>query len=75
MILEKQLLLLINLSKIFKTVVSLPRSGCPSKVTPRSDHAMLRDFVKKKKKTRATQTLHASVSIIHFKFMTVRKLK
>lgn len=31
-------------------VANLPRSGSPKKFTPRSDHTLLREIVKKKKK-------------------------
>ena len=54
MILERQLLLLISLgratrlfpfhkSRVFKTVDNLPKSGCSSKLTSRSDHVLLRE--------------------------------
>ena len=72
MIVEKQLLLLINLGsvirpapnnlvhhstvrkiihkwKTFNTIGNLPRSGHPSKFTPRLDFAMLREIVKNSK--------------------------
>lgn len=30
--------------KVFRTLVSLLRSGCPSRFTPKSDHAMFREI-------------------------------
>jgi len=72
MILEKQLLLPINLGRVIRpfpnylesiirqrerlftsgkhSAVNLPRSGRPSKFTPRSDRAMLRETAKNRSK-------------------------
>ncbi|XP_053577468.1 uncharacterized protein LOC128666737 isoform X3 [Bombina bombina] len=59
--------------KTFKTVANLPRSGRPSKFTPRSDRAMLREIAKKPRVT--SQTLQASVSMLNVKVhnSTIRK--
>ena len=54
--------------KTFKIFASLPRSGRPSKFTPRSDHAMIREITKTLRV--ASQTLQASVSMINVKIHT-----
>ena len=60
--------------RTFKTVVNLPRSVRsflpPSKFTPKSDRAMLRETENKKKARATSQTLQASVNML--KFMTVQ---
>lgn len=57
--------------RTFKTVDNLPRSECPSKLTPRSDSIMLRGIATNPR----TQNLHASVSMLNSKVhdSTIRK--
>nr|XP_028576306.1 zinc finger protein 577-like isoform X2 [Podarcis muralis] len=59
--------------KTFQTVANLPRSGRPSKFTPRSDRAMLREIAKNPRVT--SQALQASVSMLNVKVhdSTIRK--